>query len=211
MDVGTLFTVIGGAAGVCGLTVAIWSQRCAKRANEIAQRSDQRAAEANTLSRESNSIAVDARELAEEANTFSRRAEERDTEKNDVAWAFKWVEPGTCEVTNIGQDEALGATVWLLVNGDHVSSGRRDVSPGESIVLTHPVLTDKLASRESEFLAEQRVFEERRQRWEFTGKVEIPPVKLPVKADVRVEVKWVTRLGKQRERIFEYPGSKLHF
>ena len=214
MDVGTVFTIIGSLAGVAALGVSIFAKRDSKNSNEIAKRSEQLSAEANSISRKSNRIAIDARQLAKEANAISLRAEQRDTEINDVVWNYKWIKPGTCEFTNSGEDEALSVTIHLAADGDSLQSDRCNVPSGGTITLTHPRLTDELTRRRLELDAEYREFERRRatatSMFDLTA-LGPGPLEMPYRADVRIQIKWLTALGQDRECPFEDLGCSLDY
>lgn len=214
MDIGTVFTIIGSLAGVAALGMSIIAKHDSKNSNEIAKRSEQLSAEANSISRKSNRIAVDARQLAKEANAISLRAEQRDTEINDVVWNYKWIKPGTCEFTNSGEDEALSVTINLAVDGDHVQSDRCNIPSGGTITLTHPRLTDELTRCRLELDAEYRDFERRRaaatSMFDLTA-LGPGPLEMPYRADVRIQIKWLTALGQDRDSHFKDLGCSLDY
>lgn len=207
--IATIFTTIGGASGLIALVVSIFAKIDSKKSNEIAQRSEKRSTEANVLAADSNRIAVDARDLAEEANTISLRTEQRDTESNLVSWSYSWPEPGTCQVTNTGRDEALHVVTSVAVDGEHMTGRWDSVPAGESVFLTLPELRNELARRRAEFRAEEhRYAEASRGPYGFAG---IPPMEFPLHADVIVSILWKTPLDKQRESVLKDPGTKLYF
>ena len=113
MDLATAFTVLGGASGFAGLGIAFWAKYDSKKSNDIARDSRQ-------LATESNAIAIDARDVAAEANEISLRTEQRDTESNRVAWSYTWPQPGVCEITNTGTDNALDVEVFVTADDENV-------------------------------------------------------------------------------------------
>ncbi|OFK62637.1 hypothetical protein HMPREF2808_10930 [Corynebacterium sp. HMSC078A10] len=214
MDVSSLFTVLSGVTGLVGVGLAAWSKLDSKRANEIAQRSEQKAVESLAVAKESNSIAVDARELAEEANAISSRAEARDTEVNNVSWKDDWVDPSTCRLTNTGQDKALNVVATVVVDGEHLTHPTVDLAPGEDIRISLPELLEKLRRNKAEFDAEQQAYRARQAKLAATGlgpsfSVGIAPIHFPLKFDVTVTIQWRTPLGKQLERIIEHPDCVM--
>lgn len=207
--IATIFTTVGGASGLIALGVAIFAKIDSKKSNEIAHRSEQRSTEANTLAAESNRIAVDARDLAEEANAISLRTEQRDTESNLVSWSYSWPEPGICQVTNTGQDEAFHVVVSVAVGGEHMTHRWNSILAGESVSITLPELRHELSCMRAEFRAEERRYAEASRAPYGIGGV--PPIKFPLHADVIVSILWKTPLNKQRESLLKDPGTKLYF
>lgn len=211
MDVGTLFTVIGGLSGLAGFGIAICSKFYSQRANELAKRSNQRASESVTLAKESNRIAVDARELAQEANAISSRAEARDTEPNYVSWDYHWKDSATCYIFNTGQQEALDVVATVAVDGEYLAHPAVDIKPGHGVAISLPVLLSKLRNDVEEFRAKYGAYLRRKDAFEARQSefgpvvpfLEMEPIHTPLKFDVIVTIQWRSPLGNHFEKTFK--------
>lgn len=183
--VAALFGLTGFVLGIVGLVQA--------------SRAKAAAIKANTLAKEAN-------DLAESANRVIREQAERDTERSDVAWEWRWDDPTDSDyiiIQNIGKNLAKQVVAqFFFETSVEANAYPIDVEGRKEVRLEVPALADR-----RQFAAEaERTSVEWAVAHRIAGGIPVPPRST---ARVRLRVTWVTPKGTPKLHDTGYSDESL--
>lgn len=190
--------VVAGLVGAGGLVVGIIGLVQARKAKVSAAKS-------NKLANAANELAAEANELAEAANRIIREQADRETERNDVAWEWRWDRNLKDHeiIQNIGQDLAKEVTAQFFFEDTAESNDYPvDIEGGGQIKVEIPALADRRAfAEESERSSVEWAIAQR-----IASAMPIPPGST---AWVRLRVTWVTPRGRPERYDTQFSDESL--
>ncbi|MBG6056153.1 hypothetical protein IWX81_002585 [Salinibacterium sp. CAN_S4] len=192
---GVAVAALVGASGLVVGIIGLAQARKAKRA----------AATANEISQESNTIAKDANALAEVANRVIHEQAERETERSDVAWEWRWDfdSKGHVIIQNIGKNAANEVIAQFFFDTSTEANDYPIEIEGRDLLrLQIPELGKR---REAALLAERRSVE-RSVDQRFTLPI---PEPVGTTARVRLRVTWLTPKGTPKLHDTGYSDESL--
>lgn len=177
--------LVAALFGVSGLVVGIFGLVQANKARSEATRANTIAAEANDISKEANDLVL-------KANNIIAEQADRETERTDVAWEWRWDRDSKDHVIiqNIGKSLAKDVIAQFFFEDEvEANDYPMDVEGRGEFKLLIPALADR-----REFAAEsERSSVEWATAQRIASSMPIPPGST---AWVRLRVTWVTPKGR---------------
>lgn len=189
--------IVAAVFGATGFVVALVGLSQAKRAKASA-------AKANKIAKESNALAKEANELVEAANRVIQEQTERETERSDVAWEWRW-DPDLMDhiiIQNIGKSSAKQVVAQFFFETSTDANEPIDVKGREEIRFQIPSLADR-----REFAAEA---ERTSVQWAVAQRLSTrSPIPPQSTARVRLRVTWLTPKGTPKLHDTGYSDESL--
>ncbi|MGV2950860.1 hypothetical protein ACNPM8_01590 [Glutamicibacter sp. AGC46] len=204
--------LISALSLLIALSSAIWaisaSRSADKQAKEAGQKADtanQLSADSNVIAEDSKRIAIESRQIGEEALTLARATEARESDTSNVHWESDWKEPGTCTITNRGDDEAFNVRIVLTVDDEEIRKTVESIPGGGSVQIECPKARATYLREVRDFRTKERLHEVERSRGFFTS---LGPDTSQYRYHFhRERIDWVSQSGKPGFYDDEYTNS----